>query len=253
MILWLVLYSFVSWSQSSDPTIEEYCFGSTSRMKEVSSRLKFILVPADKVEEAGQCLTIATPPHRRELIQNYVRKLEPEVKIGFSSVEIKREPCHIRVEKNKSNNKVITDGSVSSALIPSIEATQATQNRNDVTTIQTLKDFELIVNQDTIKGQCRTINPNLYEITIEVKKEAIPLTPPVQPGTVVIINQPHPIPIQETSSLTTTLRLNRGEKMELGGVVSQLKNQGKKIDAHSGAGLEISNSQLSEKIYLSID
>lgn len=251
MILWLLL--FTQLVLADDPVIEEYCFANAPKMKEVSARLKFILVPVDKLQENANCFTIATPPHRRELIQGYVRRIEPAVQIGFSSVEIKREPCEIKVEKQKAGRAQTTQGDVNTSLIPSASTEQVIQQRNDVTTIQTLKEFELTVNQDTIKGECRVINSNRYEITIEVKKEARPLIPPVPPGTVIVIPDAQIPKEQETSRLQTTLQLNRGERIELGGVVKNLKNDGKKIDVESGAGLELSSDVQTEKIFLTIN
>lgn len=251
MILWLLLFSQIA--LASDPVIEEYCFASAPKMKEVSARLKFILVPVDKLQQNANCFTVSTPTHRRELIQGYVRRLEPAVQIAFSSVEIKREPCEIRVEKQKTKRTQNTEGSVSNALVASATTEQIIQDRNDVTRIQTLKDFELTVNQDTIKGECRVINSNRYEVNISVIKEAKPLIPPVPAGTVVIVPDAQIPKNQETSRLQTTLQLNRGERIELGGVVGQLKNNGKKIDLESGADLELQNGTQSEKIFLTID
>ena len=251
MILWLLLFSQMAFA--SDPVIEEYCFGSAPKMKEVSARLKFILVPVDKLQENANCFTVSTPPHRRELIQGYVRRLEPAVQIAFSSVEIKRDPCEIRVEKQKTKRAQNTQGNVDTTFNPAASTEQIIQDRNDVTKIQTLKDFELSVNQDTIKGECRVINPNRYEISIEVKKEARPLIPPVPAGTIVVVPDAQIPKDQETSHLQTTIQLNRGERIELGSVVGQLKNNGKKIDLDSGANLELQNGTQTEKIFLSID
>jgi hypothetical protein len=251
MILWLLLFSQLA--LADDPVIEEYCFASAPKMKEVSGRLKFILVPADKLQENANCFTVATPPHRRELIQGYIRRLEPAVQIAFSSVEIKRDPCEIKVEKQKTKRLQNTAVGVDVGMVPSASTEQVIQDRNDVTKIQTLKDFELTVNQDIIKGECRVINANRYEINIEVIKEARPLIPPVPAGTVVLVPDAQIPKDQETSRLQTTLQLNRGERIELGNVVGQLKNNGKKIDLDSGVGLELNQGTQSEKIFLSID
>lgn len=251
MILWLVLFSQMA--LASDPVIEEYCFASAAKMKDVSSRLKFILVPVDKVQENASCFTVSTSSHRRELIQGYVRRLEPAVQIAFSSVEIKREPCEIRVEKQKISRAQDTEATVNPDLNGSVGNEQIVQDRNDVTKIQTLKDFELTVNQDTIQGQCRVINPNRYEITIEVKKEARPLLPPVPEGTIVVIPDAQLPKVQETSRLQSTVQLNRGERIELGSVVKDLKNRGNKVDVKTGANLELANEASTEKIFLTLD
>lgn len=252
MILWLVLYTLIAAAQE-EPAIEEYCFSSVGRMKEVSQKLKFILVPVDKTQEDKNCFTVSTPPHRRELIQNYIRRLEPAVQIGFSSAEVRRNPCHIKVEKIKTKHKQSTGGSLSTELVPSIATDQSNHESKDVTTIQTLKEFELTVNQDVVKGECRAINETRYEISLEVRKDAIPLLPTVPPGTIVVLPNAHVPKVQETSRLQTTLQLNSGERLEIGSVVKSLKDNAASLDINSGVALEKTDGQQQEKVFLSIN
>lgn len=252
MILWLLLYTQFALAQD-EPAIEEYCFSSVVRMKEVSTRLKFILVPADKTQEDKNCFTVSTPPHRRELIQNYVRRLEPAVQIGFSSAEVRRNPCHIKVEKIKIKDKEATGASISTGLIPSVATVQANREARDVTSIQTLKEFELTVNQDVVKGECRAINSIRYEISLEVRKDAVPLLPPLPPGTVAVVPAAQAAKVQETSRLQTTLQLNSGERIEIGSVVKNLKDGATTLDLNSGVAVENTNGTQNEKVYLSID
>ena len=252
MILWLLLYAQIALAQN-DPAIEEYCFSSVGKMKDVSTRLKFILIPADKTQEDKNCFTVSTPSHRRELIQNYIKRLEPAVQIGFSSAEIRREACRIKVEKIKTKNKQSIGGGLSNGLIPSAGTDQSSGESRDVTSIQTLKEFELTVNQDVVKGECRAINPSRYEISIEVRKDAIPLLPPIPPGIVVLVPDAQIPKVQETSHLQTTLQLNSGERIEIGSVVKNLKDDVSNIDINSGAALEKNTGVQYEKIFLSIE
>jgi hypothetical protein len=252
MILWLLLYTQFALAQD-DPAIEEYCFSSVGKMKEVSARLKFILVPADKTQEDQNCFTVSTPVHRRELIQNYIRRLEPAVQIGFSSAEIRRPPCNIRVEKIKTRTQQSIGGGLSTGLIPSAGTNQATGESKDVTTIQTLKEFELTVNQDVVKGECRAINPSRYEISLEVRKDAIPLLPPIPPGTIVVVPDAQIPKVQETSRLQTTLQLNSGQRIEIGSVVKNLKDDASSLDINSGAAIEKTTGTQHEKVFLSIE
>lgn len=261
MILWPLLISLPLLGIAQDQSIEEYCFSSSGKMQAVHTRLKFILVPIDKVQENQNCFTVNTPSHRRELIQNYVRRLEPSVQIAFSSAEVKRDPCHIKVEKVRVTQQDTLTGGVNVSGDPQITnanvdvtASQLNKSGKDVTTIQTLKEFELRVNQDSISGECRFITPTRYEITLHVKKEAIPLTPPVPPGTIVVVQDAQlPKQIQETASLQTTLQLNRGEKMEIGSIVKNLRDNAAKADINSGIGANKTDGVQNEKVYLSID
>lgn len=254
-IIWLVLFSLSAFSQ--DQAIEEYCFSSVPKMKEVKDKLKFILVPVDKVQENNNCFTVSTSSHRRELIQSYVRRIEPAVSINFSSAEIKRDPCQIKVEKIKNinlenNNAGVTLDNGNLGLNASTANTAG--SGKDVTSIQTLKEFELTVNQDVIKGECRMITPNRYEIVLEVRKDPKPLIPAsVPPGTVVVIPDAQIPPPQETSRLQTTLQLNRGDRIEIGSVVKNLKNDTKKADVAVGANVDNSDGVHTEKVFLSME
>ncbi len=250
----LLLISLSAFAQ--EQSVEEYCFSSPVKRKEIHQRLKFILVPVDKVQENGNCFTVNTSSHRRELIQSFIRRYEPAVQISFSSAEIKRDPCRIKVEKIKNLNRESLGGgaSINNGNV-SINASedQTTRTSTDVTNIQTLKEFELTVNQDVVKGECRVISPTRYEISLEVRKDAKPLLPPIPPATVVVVPNAQIPPTQETSRLQTTLQLNRGERMEIGSVVKNLKNDAKKIDVNSGAAIENSDGAQTEKVFLSID
>jgi len=252
MILWLLLYSLIALAQN-DSAIDEYCFSSVPRMKQVSSKLKFILVPADKTQEDKNCLTVNTPSHRKELIQNYIKRLDPAVQIGFTSSPIRTNPCHIKVERVHTKQKDSLGGSVSTNLNATIESSETLGESSEVLTIQTLKEFELTVNQDVIKGECRIINPSRYEISLEVRKDAIPLIPPIPPGAVVVVPDSALQKVQETSRLQTTLQLNSGERLEIGSTVKKLKDDAHKIDLNTGLAVEKTDGIQNEKVFLSIN
>ena len=251
MLLWLLLYAQVLLAQ--DQSVEEYCFSSIPKMKEVSARLKFILVSVDKTQEDKNCFTVSTPSHRRELIQQYVKRLEPSVNVGFSTAEIKTEPCRIKVEKIRLNSKQGINAGLSLEKPISLQVEQTIESAKDITTIQTLKEFELIVNQDVVKGECRFINSIRYEISLEIRRDPLPLTPPVPAGMIVPLSETQKIKTQETSKLQTTIQLNAGETIEIGSVVKNLKDQTSKIDVNSGATAEQMNVTQNEKVLLSID
>ena len=251
MFIWLLFLSMTAFSQ--DNAIEEYCFSSPSKMVMVLSKTKFILVPVDKLQSDGSCFTVNTPSHRRELIQNYVRRIDPTVSISFSSFELKREHCHIKVEKIKKLQRDSTVGSINTDNSFGISTEQQRGESKDILTIQTMKEFELAVNQHSILGECRAITPDRYEIKIVVKKEARPLLPSVPPGTVIMIPDAKITPPQETSNLSTTVQLTRGQKMELGTVLKDLINDGRKIDINTGAGIENTEGIATEKVFLYIE
>lgn len=251
MIIWLLLLSSFSFAQ--DPAIEEYCFRSEAKKNFALEKTRFILVPADKIQSDRACFTVSTPPHRRELIQNYVRRLDPDVAISFSSAEIKREPCRLKVEKIRTIQQEALNGSINTNQNIAIGQEQLVREQKDTSSIQTIKEFELSVNQDRILGECRSINPDRYEVTLQVLKEARPLLPPLPPGTTVIVPDAQLPSPQETSSLTTTLQLNRGQRVEIGSVIKDLKDKNHNIDLKNGASGNLQSGTEQDKIFLSLE
>jgi hypothetical protein len=248
MILWLVLYVTSVFSQGESQVIENYCFNSQSQMKKVKAQLKFILVPVDRIQETQNCFTVITSEYRRELLQQFVKRIDPSVVLDLSSAEIKREPCSLKITKLKSGNQE----SLQVSLNP--QSYQTEKASTDVMTIQTLKEFEISVNQNIVKGECRAINSSRYEIALEIRHDPLPSSPPLPSGAVVELTQGQTPKDQETSQLKTVVQLNRGEKLELGSIFKNLNNQANKIDLQS-TSLEMkkSDNAENEKVFLSIE
>jgi hypothetical protein len=117
--------------------------------------------------------------------------------------------------------------------------------------IQTLKDFELTVDQDQVKGTCRYINQNRYEIALEVRKNIKPIVPvALPPGTIVVLNQAPPD--QETSVIQTQIQLSRGERIELGGVIKKANGKDRTVNIKPEFNIETSDHNSTEKVFLSL-
>jgi hypothetical protein len=247
MILWPILFISLALAED-DYSIEEYCYSSPSRMQQVNQKSKIIFVPSDVVTMDGPCMTVKARSHRRELIQSFLRNVDPSVNIKFSSAENKRPPCNMKVEKIKQVNRQNLDIKLEQS--GTVSAGQQMTEVKDVSSISTLSDFELSVNQNTIKGQCRFITPERYEITIEVRKDLTPIYPPVAVGTTPVVTTP--LPDQETSKLVTTLQIEKGQRIELGSIVKDLKNKSNKVDINSTITHTEIDDTNSESVYLSL-
>ena len=94
-----ILFMALAFAADDELSVETYCFSSEMVRARVEKKLSSILVNSDKVEAESNCLTVQMRPHRRELLQSYTRKLDPDMNVTFSSAEIKREPCRLQVEK----------------------------------------------------------------------------------------------------------------------------------------------------------
>jgi hypothetical protein len=248
MMFWPLL--FLALARAEDLALERYCFSSPQKMQTVSQRLKVILVPSDQVEKEPYCLSIAMKPHRRELIQAYIRQIEPHTSIAFSSAEIKREPCKLKVEKIGVSNKKNRNLKISS--LPRVSETQHQEDQQETYQIQTLNDFELVVNQDKIKGKCRFITPDKYEITIKIQKEPRPLIPPVPAGTVVVIEPGQSSEPQETGLLETQLQLARGSRLELGSIIKDLRKNSQQVELAPQAQFSATTGRSQQKTFLSL-
>lgn len=249
MMWWPLI--FISYLFAQDRVVEKYCFSSEGRRDEVASKSRFILVPSDKIEKDGQCFAVQMNSHRRELVQRYILNVAPEAQIDFSSAELKRSPCNLKVEKIKTTTGEQRDISAGQTTTAQDQTSQ--KQSTETFEITTLKEFEFTVDQDSIKGKCRYITPERYEISLQVEKKARPLTPPVQPGTVVIINDQTPPPIQETSFLKTEIQLTKGQKIDIGGVVKNLKNQNRSIDISPEVSSSSSGQNTQEQVFLSLN
>ncbi len=239
MIWWLALFTFNVIAQVS--SIEKYCYSSVERMQTNRARAKSILLPSDQVSEEEACLVIQMREHRRELIQSYLRNLDPSVSITYSTAETKRDPCKLKVEKIRSLQNTVIDGSLDQK--PQLTQTTTTNESKDTIQITTIREFELKANLDVIKGKCNYINPNHYEISIEVRKLALP----------VLIGAAIPTSPQESETYSTTLSLRSGERVEMASIVKKLKGNSSEISSIPQVQIDSSNGADVEQVFLSID
>ena len=220
-------------------------------MKSNHARAQAILLPSDLVTEDESCLVIQMRPHRRELVQTYLKQLNPNVAISFSSAEIRREPCKLKVEKIRETDSTKISGAANqngSSVLGENTKSQSIETMQ----ITTLNDFELLVNLESIKGTCRYVKATRYEISIEVRKDARPLLPPVPPGTVVILKTNQLPPPQETSKLQTTIQLNEGDRIEIGTLIQDLKKKNSEVSIEPSASGSVIDGANTEKVFLSL-
>lgn len=213
--------------------------------------MKAVLLPVDQVTENANCFSVQTPSHRRELIQGYVRRLDESVSIKFSSAELKRDPCRLKVDREKKSVK----DNVSASAFHTVEVSQSQTTATTVESmnIQTLSHFELQYNQSVITGKCRYITPDKYEVSLEARKDPKPLLPPVPPGTNVWIQNPPRPADQETSVLKTELQLSRGERIEIGSVLKKDDGKDHTVSIDPQAEVNKTWGEQLEKVYLSLE
>lgn len=244
-----MLFLSLSGFSVEDLAVETYCFDSASSRTRAETKLSSIFVNSDKLQSENNCLTIQMRPHRRELLQNFARNIDPGMTVTFSSAEIRREPCKLQVEKIRNNRK--NDTRVVVTNFPAATTSQVTDTSKDVMQIQTLDKFSFTVSQDAIEGNCRYITQDRYEITINARRDPRPIVPPnLPPGSIVVI--PTPPVDQKTLNVSTSLQLNRGDRIEIGGIVRELRNKEQGVDLNKGAQVGDAEVSEDEKVFLTL-
>lgn len=235
---------------AEDMASEKYCFSSLLATQTAQKKFSGIQVGSDVVTIDDNCLVIQMMPHRRELIQRYILSSVPGATLAFSSADVRRELCKLKVEKIKNENKSSLNGGINE-VNASASQTDSTSEATEVMQIDTLNEFKLSYNQDEIVGNCRHITPDRYEIKIEVRKNPKPILPVNLPlGSVVVINQPPPD--QKTMVLQTELQLTRGERIEVGDLIQKVNHKDRSISINPTLTVENQQQVASEKVFLSL-
>lgn len=251
MIITLLFFIGFSYAQD-DYSAEKYCFSGAQEASVIERKFEGFKVPSDSVVRDNDCLMIQMRPHRRELIQRFMLGLSPNTKISFSSEEVRRDPCELKIEKVKvkaaEKAQVGLDGL---PVIASANSSDSNSTSTETMHIQTLKEFALTVDQDEIKGQCKYINPTRYEISLEVSKKLKPLVPAeLPPGSIVVVNRPPPD--QETMYLRTQLQIQKGDRIEIGEIVRNLRDKERSVSINPSLKIETSQQSATEKVFLSL-
>lgn len=243
-----MLLLFSSLSFADEMSSEKYCFSIP--VSDAQKKFSAIQVQSDVVTPVDNCLVIQMRPHRRELIQRYMLSTIPGASVSFSSEDVRREPCKLKVEKIKTKSAATNEVGFDNKS-PTLTQSDTTGSSSETMSIQTLKDFELTVDQDQVKGSCRFINQNRYEIALEVRKNFKPIIPvALPPGNIVVVNQAPPD--QETGVLQTQIQLSRGEKIELGGLIKNAEGKQRIVDINPSLNIETSDQESLEKVFLSL-
>jgi hypothetical protein len=248
MLFLPIIILSLAFSAEEDLAIETYCVSSVEGRQNFERKLRSILVPSDKIQSEKNCVTIQMRPHRRELIQGYARHLDENLQVKFSSAEEKRDPCLIKVEKVRKLHQ--TDTHVGLGAATRANEDEKSETGKDVMQIQTLGQFSFTVAQDVIEGNCKFINQNLYEIALSARRNPLPLVPPnLPPGSIVVV--PSPPANQKTLSVSTTLQLARGSRIEIGSLIKDLRKKDHDVSIEPEAEIQNSIQSEEEKVFLS--
>jgi hypothetical protein len=231
MLIMLLLFSGLLFAE--EMSTEKYCFQDPLQV--VQKKILSIQVPSDVVKIEGNCLVMGMKPHRRELIQKYILSSFPGSYLAFSSEQVRRELCKIRVEKIKSKDSHATNTLLNDQA-GVIYQTETVVNTNESIDIETVKEFEVTINQGHLLGTCKYITQNRYEISIK------------------LMNNPsgNPSTDQETKAIQTQVQIARGDKIEIGGLLRKAISTDERGTTAPEVSKQIRNQYFSEKVYLSL-
>lgn len=234
-------------------SIETYCFPSIHESQKAQESAKYLLLPQDKIEAKGECFSVFANETRRELTQKYLLSSYPRMKVSFSSAESSmNEVCDLQVEKTKMSSKTNSHIQISnSGHAGSQHRTESSQEKSYIKAMSG-HPFELLVDQQKIAGKCRYITSHRYEIEFSMQFIPKPIISGLPEGATVIVTNPPVPPDQIGTSLSTTVQLMKGQMIEIGAIAKKLNDQGSSISLVPQFGLEKTDNDSQEKIYLMI-
>lgn len=250
MFLWTLLLLFSN-IYADETALEKYCFSSPGKMQYMYDKAKILFLPTDKINKDGTCLTVEVSDSRIELVQKYLKNQDPQMQIAFSSRDVQVEPCKLKIEKIKLIKSENQNIHIQSGVVA--ETQNLNKTSSETFQIQTINNFEITVNENVIKGRCRFIRSDRYDITLEIKKDPRLTQPQVAPGTIITSANDDPMKIQEASTLSTQLQLTKGNRIELGSMVKDLSGASKKVDISPEFQDNQNAEQSTEQAFLSIE
>jgi len=225
---------------ADEEAIEKYCFETNSRTELAQREIKTIAVPSDRIEKINNCLVITMRPHRRELIQKFLYSSFPDMRVDFSSLSLDRKPCDLKLEKYSAMESNANEVKIPSEKV--LESSSSRSSQKETMQIKTQNEFEVVLDETKILGECKYITSSRYEIKLSVTREKKEYVSPTS------------IP-KDSSSLTlkTELQLTKGERIEIGQVLQQKETENKSINVPIDLGTSQNSKSFSQKVYLSIE
>lgn len=242
----------VSTASAQDLVVETYCFPNEATSLKAQKSAQYMMLPSDRIEPKGSCFSLFTTDARRELIQKYLFNSYQQMRVDYSSVESATDECQLSVEKIKTQNSQSIQ--MKTGYNPRAQTRERNKESKEHSQIRVMSGapFELKVDDQEITGICRYINPTRYEITFSMKFIPKPIVPSAPPGTIVVINNPPSMKNQTGTNLSTTVQMNKGERIELGSISKKLEDQGHEVSLVPEVSVGKKDGQTHEKIFLMI-
>lgn len=224
-------------------SFERYCFSSKEEAHRAQKSLENIKAPVDSVNLEANCLVVSTSERRVEIIQKYLLKIYPTMSITFSSSDTKKDECLIKVEKETVSTqnrnrlgvqKTVTFGNAS-----------ISSSKKEISSIRVTsgEDFKLSYDEQTLVGNCRYISPMKYEIKFSLlftPKEVNPYDPSTYKQ-------------KEGTSVSTSLVLSAGQRVNVASIASKLNDEAKELKLLPHVKIKTESGNKKTNVFLFLD
>ena len=243
----LFIFCFIlSWS--SHAFIQAYCFKKVTDVNSVKSHLSSLLAPKDKVNVVSNCLHVTTEPIRINLYRKIISmkyKVISDYQINddgtvTQSFPSSSEMCRIETlkiihSKDKRNDVQVgrqnklsqTDGKGEEVIKGSMMLTVGLPS-------------VLNVDQENIELTCSRLANNNYQLRFRLS------------STIQRDFQGRIIGKNSSSSIDSTVNVTKGQKINVGSIVKDLKNKNKNVSINNGLKLSKTKGKKTIDYYLTI-
>ncbi|MCK5074401.1 MAG: hypothetical protein KAQ98_13305 [Bacteriovoracaceae bacterium] len=202
-----------------------FCFGDNVSLQSVRLSMDPILLSRDKIffRKSMNCIEVKLSKARKDLFEKYISKKFTISKIYSETAreEIFTETiknCRILIIKKKK----VSSKEFKAGVGKRTRLSQKEIKRNEVGRTELLLGEGLIgkieVGGDFVEVECKSRANDNYVVQVHMKKE----------------NKSNDSSSSSSGSLSTTIQIKRGEKINIGSIVENLKNRDRKISVDEG-------------------
>lgn len=220
---------------AEDSTVSSYCFNHKIDLTAALNDFSFLKLPSEKSRLQNHCFEIISSVKRADFYNRYFkRKYAQKVKIDhLAHTNSNQESCRIQIEKRGQSNNQVRDITLGNkARVQDHSVLGQVISRQEILVSQGKKgSFDYLGKK--VEVTCKIIG-QLAHIQLETKRSSHLVTRG-----------------QDELDLSTSLSLNRGQKIEVGSVLKKIDSKGRQINIPAKIGGKSRSGYLNQKVYLS--
>ncbi len=224
IISYIILWLLISVQGAFANPMVGFCFPFTHSLQGVRSYLNDLILPKDKIEMRNQinCIEISLSNSRRSLFEKYLRKkfiinriyseIDPAA-VDSTSSGMAGKNCDLLVEKIEKADSGNSKIGIKRPLSAVLKESKSSGSSSSLAQLKLMsgKSGMIEVNGEKVNLKCRYIDDSKYEVEIflTTKKGNI------------------------SNTLSTTVLVARGNKVEIGKMVGNLSKQNRELDLNA--------------------